>query len=461
VSMLVVKDSFDAQEDASIHPNAQCMQHLAAVIQDASQYRPLVSLLGGEISLDGIAPIENTRLQGAIDAALASARSRCTPTRRIVKQRLTIGMADVLYIAYEFEGEPYDLWLAGRGWAVHAPMNPFVTLVEKSVAWAAHRLERGEIGEGLSVLQRCADMRQADDVVEHVFRSFRTRLADAYAGKAASLGAWSAESLYYSDRARQLDQRHRAALAHENSVTRALGAITLLPAIVAAVMCAVVAYTMGRADAVLIGAPTALLLSAVLWAGYGRRALNTVAVLGLSLLGASACGAAFYNVAAQCSVANQHPWLHSGATALVLLLAMAVTAALLPRGLRREGLHLANHLRESLSRAQSLFAEDWDDVKEFYGAGGPAAAPARHPAKRKAFRGWPHSPTTSKVEVNATAERKSPSAPSALRRLVSNAKGKVVALATRMRQLTRHRTGREIGRAQTEEANGGCNDTKS
>ena len=231
-SLLVVTDSFGPREDSHVHQNPQCTEGVAGLVKDASHYRPAVSLLGDVIRFESLGTMDNTALQGAVNDVLASGQARCTRIQRILRQRLAIGLADVLHVGYDFQGTQYDLCVAGTEWTVHAPMSPFVKLIENSVLWANERLEVGMIPEGLKMLERCFQMQQADQAVEGVFRLFRKRFADAYAQEAVSYGKWWAESLYFSDRARQLEPSHSAATAHEKAVVTRLGAITscLVPA---------------------------------------------------------------------------------------------------------------------------------------------------------------------------------------------------------------------------------------
>jgi hypothetical protein len=287
VSLIVVANSFGPESDSHVHPNQWCNDDVAGLLDYNSDYHPALSLCGSAITPLMCNSMGNTPLQRAVVDVLAGAQARCCGTQRLLKQRLWIGSADVIQVDYTFQSGLYHLRLVGDMWAVHAPMSPLVKLVENTVTWVQERLENGEVGRGLKMLKRCFDMQQADHVVEPVFRSFRKRLADAYASEAASLGNWSAESRYFSDRAKQLEPAHSAASMHERAVRRTLNVFTFVPPTIAAVICALVGSTSNRPDVAVLGVATPVLLSILFWVIYVRRALNTVIVFCLPVITAA------------------------------------------------------------------------------------------------------------------------------------------------------------------------------
>jgi len=369
VSLLVVTDSFGPEEDARIHANPRCTEDVRGLIDAGSHYRPVVSVLADVIRVEAIGRMDNALLQEAVTGVLISGQARCSESRRILKQRLVIGMADVVRVGYEFQGSSYDLRVAGKEWAVHAPMSRFVKLIENSVTWAREKLEAGKIADGLKMLERCFQMQQADDVVEGVFRTFRKRFADAYAHEAAKYGKWWAESLYYSDRAKQLEPAHSAALAHERAVLGRLVASTFAPGICAGTVGAIAGVIGDRLDVGVIGAITPLILSVLLWLLYGKQALNTIFVIALSVATAAIAGMTFYSIGTTTYPTEGDAWLYSGIAGLVLCVIGAGAAWFLPKRLRRERACLPKGIRESLSRAETLCQEDWGEIKASYRIG--------------------------------------------------------------------------------------------
>jgi serine/threonine protein kinase/type II secretory pathway pseudopilin PulG len=369
VSLLVVTDSFGPQEDSHVHRNPQCTEEVAGLIEDASHYRPVVSLLGDAIKFESLGAMDNTGLQEAVNGVLASGQARCSGTQRILRQRLSIGMADVLHVGYDFQGAQYDLRVAGTEWTAHAPMSPFVKLIENSVGWAKERLETGKIADGLKMLERCFQMQQADQVVEGVFRAFRKRFADAYAQEAAKYGQWWAESLYFSDRAKQLEPGHPAATAHDKAVTARLGAIAFVPGACAGAIVAIAGMVSNRPDVAVVGAITPIVMSALLWFLYGKKALNTVFVISASLAAPAIAGMTFYTIGSTKYSTPEDTWLYSGIAGVILSVIMATAAACLPSSLRRERTKAPKNSRESLARAQAFQQKDWEEIKASYKTG--------------------------------------------------------------------------------------------
>jgi hypothetical protein len=277
-------------------------------------------------------------------------------------------MADVFYLSYDFQGAHYDLHVAGTEWTVlPSPMSPFVKLIENSVVWAKERLEAGKIAEGLEMLERCFQMQQADQVVEGVFGPFRRRFADAYAQEAAKYGQWWADSLYYSDRAKQLEPTHPAANAHEKAVIARLGAIAFIPGACAGAIVAIAGMVSNRPDVAAVGAITPIVMSALLWFLYGKKALNTVFVISASLAAPAIAGMTFYTIGSTKYATPEDGWLYSGIAGVVLSLIMAGAAGFLPSSLRRERAKAPKNSRESL--AQALHQKDWEDIKSSYKTG--------------------------------------------------------------------------------------------
>jgi len=369
VSLLVITDSFGPAEHSCLHQRPRGTEEIAGRIQEDSDYRRAVSIIGDRIGREALRSIENTGLQAAIINVLVSAEARGSDTCRIVRQRLVIRMADVFHIRYDFQGSSYDLHLVGTNRTVRSRMSPFVQLVENGTVWAKTKLEAGKIAEGLRMLERCLEMQQADPAVEAVLRLFRERFADAYAKEAAANGKWRAESCYYSDRAKQMQPGHQGAAAHEKWVAAWLGAITFLPGICAGTIVAISGFAGNRSDVGVTGLVTTILLVILLWFLYGRKALNTALLMLTSLLGETIAGVAFYTIGSTHYPTEEAGWLYSGIAGIVLSVVMVAVAMLLPKNVRRENIKGSEDLRSSLARAQKLFQEDWEDIKASYPLG--------------------------------------------------------------------------------------------
>jgi len=365
----VITDFFGPVQDSCLHQNPCGTEEIAGQIQEDSDYRPAVSIVGDRIGREALRSIDNAALQAAIINVLVSAEVRCSDTCRIVRQRLVIRMADVFHIRYDFQGSSYDLHLVGTNRTVRSRMSPFVQLVENGTVWAKTKLEAGKIAEGLRMLERCLEMQQADPAVEAVLRLFRERFADAYAKEAAANGKWRAESCYYSDRAKQMQPGHQGAAAHEKWVAAWLGAITFLPGICAGTIVAISGFAGNRSDVGVTGLVTTILLVILLWFLYGRTALNTALLVLMSLLGETIASVVFYTIGSTHYPTEEAGWLYSGIAGIVLSVVMVAVAMLLPKNVRRENIKGSEDLRSSLARAQKLFQEDWEDIKASYQLG--------------------------------------------------------------------------------------------
>ena len=143
--------------------------------------------------------MDNTALQKRSTAYWHLVRHDALTHKGFCRERLSIGMADVLHISYELRVGAM-IWRCGHGMNRSRRPWPIRQLIENSVGWAKERLETGKIADGLKMLERCFQMQQADQVVEGVFRAFRKRFADAYAQEAAKYGQWWAESLSFGSR---------------------------------------------------------------------------------------------------------------------------------------------------------------------------------------------------------------------------------------------------------------------
>jgi len=365
VSLLVVTDSFAPADDLLVHLNPLCAEDVKGLIDNAADYRRVVSILADKIDCESLGAMCNTPLREAVNSVLTCGLSRCSDKTRIVSQRLCIDTADVLEIKYDFQGAPYDLYIVGKEWTVHAPTNPFVKLIENSAAWAKQKLETGKVADGLKMLNRCLEMGQADHVVESVLRPFCDRLADAYAREAAAYGKWWAESLYYSDRAKQMQPAHPAASAHEKAVTRWLGGIAFLPGVCAGIVTASLGFANLRPDVGTIGLVTPIVLSILLWFFYGRKARSTALMILLSFVGAAMASVILYVIGTTPYPTQETAWLYSGSAGAMLSVGMIVITALLPKSLRREHVQVPKDLRLLLSLAQKSFQEDWEDIQGF------------------------------------------------------------------------------------------------
>jgi len=81
---------------------------------------------------------------------------------RIARQLLSVGTAEILRVAYSYDGQSYAAWLIGRDRKIVAPKSPLTQIVEQATQEAVSLWEQGEKREAARTLRAVLDITEKD-----------------------------------------------------------------------------------------------------------------------------------------------------------------------------------------------------------------------------------------------------------------------------------------------------------
>lgn len=178
LSYLAVVQTFEPNTQTISVPCSGLKDAAIAGMVQPSDYSPLLALAttGHPADLKLTSGIE--KLRAAITKAFDAALARVSDENRLTRQRLQVGVASVLEVGYEFEGEPYTAWFVGKQFRIYAPTSPVTDALREMVKEAVRTWKKGDQKDATLQLRHVMDMAKADppcqrayDEVQHTIPS--------------------------------------------------------------------------------------------------------------------------------------------------------------------------------------------------------------------------------------------------------------------------------------------------
>ncbi|MBN9520102.1 hypothetical protein J0H58_16505 [bacterium] len=149
-----------------------------------SDYSPFLTLATTDIPArltltGGVEP-----LRAAIAKAFTAGLTPASTDNRLVRQRLVVGVASVLEVAYEVEGEAYTAWFVGRSLTAHVPDSPVTAALPAMARDAVRAWEKGDRKGATGMLREVMDMAAADEGCRRAYERIRDTIPTDLESKA-------------------------------------------------------------------------------------------------------------------------------------------------------------------------------------------------------------------------------------------------------------------------------------
>ena len=364
IEALTVTSRVQPEVDRLTHFCSSLTQDFRKSLSAEADYTEEISLRATSFRVEDLKGIPSTSLRQKISRLLEAAENRGSAHCRILGQRVKVLVAHVYHIAYTFENHDYEAYLVGSASEVIADKSPFGNLVVNSVRRASDDFADGAVPKGIALLEKCLEIGHADNAVNPVCEVLRDRLAAAYVAKAHSEG-FSAESLYFSDRAQRIRPEIQTALRHEQSVLNRLAVYSFVPGIAVVAIMAAVACLSGLEPMTTLLPAGCSILSPIIVFVIASRLRNTLLGIGYSLVSSMLAVAAFGVIMG--AVSDNGTRVLAWTVAAILQAAMLAGSTLcIFRSQYREKSSPTEDTLQNIRAMKQLCAQDWNAIRHLF-----------------------------------------------------------------------------------------------
>jgi phage FluMu protein Com len=173
LSYLAVVQTFEpATQTLSVPCAGVKDQRIAGMLHD-TDYTLLISL--GATSIPTALKLASgaEKVRAAISEAFDAAQVQASAENRLTRQRLQVAAASVLEVAYQYGGQEYVAWFAGKQYRNHVPVNPVTAFLQQMVKEAVKTWKKGEQKEAVLVLNEVSEMAGADPYCHAAYEDVR------------------------------------------------------------------------------------------------------------------------------------------------------------------------------------------------------------------------------------------------------------------------------------------------
>jgi hypothetical protein len=176
MSFLVVVQTFEPDTQTIPVPCPTLMGGAVVGLLRDADYSPALTLATNACHRTLVLKNGFEPLRSAITRAFAASQPPASADSRLVRQRLVVGVASVLEVGYEYDGEAYTAWFAGTSLTAHIPDSPVTAALPVMARDAVRAWEKGDRKGATGILREVMDMAAADDGCRRAYERIRATI---------------------------------------------------------------------------------------------------------------------------------------------------------------------------------------------------------------------------------------------------------------------------------------------